>query len=142
MEIDIVVINEVELMLNQFDLIKQLNPNLTLENYKQMLNEMIRHDYKQVVCLLNDKPIAVSGYWINTKIYCGKYIELDNFVVDENYRGEKIGAKLCAFLLDIAKQENCKVAMLDAYLENSRGHNFYESIGFQKKGFHFIKKLN
>ncbi len=78
---------------------------------------------------------------INTKIYSGKYVELDNVVTDENYRGKEIGKLLCNYVLTIAKQNNCKTAMLDAYLENHQAHHFYEREGFVKKGFHFIKKL-
>ena len=31
--------------------------------------------------------------------------------------------------------------MLDAYLDNQKAHNFYESQGFVKRGYHFLKSL-
>jgi hypothetical protein len=41
----------------------------------------------------------------------------------------------------IAKESSCRYLMLDAYLENSRAHQFYGNLGFQKKGYHMLKKL-
>ncbi|MFA9214671.1 MAG: GNAT family N-acetyltransferase, partial [Candidatus Methylacidiphilales bacterium] len=105
------------------------------------LKDMIKLNYKQAVFYTKQKPIGVCGFWINTKIYSGKYIELDNVVVDQNFRSKNIGKLLCDHVLEIAKQQNCKTAMLDAYLENTKAHGFYEKLGFIKKGFHFIKPL-
>ena len=128
-------------MIAQYDLICQLSPNVTFEEYSLMINDMVKLNYQQAVAYINEKPIGVCGFWINTKIYSGKYIELDNVVVDRNYRNKNIGQLLCYYVLEIANKNNCKTAMLDAYLENTQAHTFYERIGFKKKGFHFIKPL-
>lgn len=128
-------------MIAQYDLICQLSPNVTFDEYSLMINDMVKLNYQQAVAYINEKPIGVCGFWINTKIYSGKYIELDNVVVDRNYRNKNIGQLLCDYVLEIAKQQNCNTAMLDAYLENTQAHTFYERNGFTKKGFHFIKPL-
>lgn len=128
-------------MIAQYELISQLSPNVTLNDYTLMINDMAALNYQQAVAYINEKPVGVCGFWINTKIYSGKYIELDNVVVDKNFRSKNIGQLLCNYVLEIARQNNCKTAMLDAYLENTQAHIFYERIGFIKKGFHFIKPL-
>lgn len=128
-------------MIAQYDLICQLSPNVTFDEYSLMINDMVKLNYQQAVAYINEKPVGVCGFWINTKIYSGKYVELDNVVVGRNYRNKNIGQLLCDYVLEIAKQQNCKTAMLDAYLENTQAHTFYERIGFTKKGFHFIKPL-
>lgn len=138
---EIKTIDTVEEMLPQYQLICQLSPEVTFDEYSIMLKEMIKLNYKQAVFYYKQKPIGVCGFWINTKIYSGKYIELDNVVVDQNFRSKNIGKLLCDHVLLIAKQQNCKTAMLDAYLENTKAHTFYEKLGFIKKGFHFIKPL-
>lgn len=88
-----------------------------------------------------DKILGVSGIWIGYKLYCGKYLEMDNVVVDHECRNLGIGAILYESALKIAQEESCRVMMLDAYLENTGAHRFYERNGFEKKGFHFIKKV-
>jgi len=129
-------------MMDCYDLIKQLNPKLSREEYANLIGEMIPNNYKQLIAIQNEILVGVCGYWINTKIYSGKYIELDNVVVDANYRNQNIGERMCVKLLEIAEKEQCKVAMLDAYLENEAAHRFYERLGYRKKGYHFVKKLN
>lgn len=140
-EIVIKTIDSASEMMAQYELITQLSPNVTLQDYMLMINDMVTLNYKQAVVYSNEKPVGVCGFWINTKIYSGKYIELDNVVVDINFRSNNIGQLLCDYVLEIAKQNNCKTAMLDAYLENTQAHIFYKRIGFTKKGFHFIKPL-
>ena len=48
---------------------------------------------------------------------------------------------MCDFLEDLARAEGVKTLMLDAYLENHKAHAFYEREGFEKKGYHFLKKI-
>jgi ribosomal protein S18 acetylase RimI-like enzyme len=139
--IEIVVLTDKAGMLDCFCLIRQLNPGLLIQEYESLLDEMLKQGYRQAVAVMDGKKAGVCGYWINTKIYSGKYVELDNVVVDENRRGMKIGEMLCAYVIDLAMQQNCRVAMLDAYIENEKAHTFYERMGFNKKGFHFVKKL-
>ena len=130
-----------EEMLIQFPLLQQLQPKLKLEEYKTMLPEMIRYGYIQVGVFENEKCIGISGIWISTKLYSGKYLEMDNVVIDENYRSKGIGKLLCNWCIKKAKETNCKKVMLDAYLENEKAHRFYEREGFKKTGFHFIKMI-
>ena len=139
--VKIKVITTVADMLNQFSLIKQLSPDVSAAQYEAMLKDMIKCNYKQAVAYLNEIPIGVCGFWINTKIYSGKYVELDNVVIDTQYRNYQIGQQLCNYVIQLAAKEGCKVAMLDAYLKNEKAHQFYERNGFQTKGYHFIKKL-
>ncbi len=128
-------------MIEQFPIIQQLQPSLTLVAYKQMLPEMIPNGYSQVIVIDTEKCIGISGIWINTKLYSGKYLEMDNVVIDENYRSKGIGKLLCDWCINKAKETNCKKVMLDAYLENEKAHAFYEREGFSKRGYHFIKNL-
>lgn len=128
-------------MLEHISIIQQLQPQLTLEEYKRLLPKMLPNGYGQVAIFDGAKCIGISGYWINTKLYSGKYLEMDNVVVDENYRSKGIRKLLCDWCINKAKETNCKKVMLDAYIENEKAHHFYEREGFTKRGYHFIKTL-
>ena len=130
-----------EEMLPHISILQQLQSSLTLEEYKSMLPQMLQYGYKQVAVFDNNKCIGVSGYWIGTKLYSGKYLEMDNVVIDENYRSKGIGKLLCDWCINKSKENNCKNVMLDAYLENEKAHKFYEREGFTKRGYHFIKTI-
>ncbi len=137
----IVKLETIEEMVKMLPLIKELTPDVKEEDYKRMLLEMIPHNYYKVAVYHADILVAVSGYWLATKIYCGKYIEIDNFVVAKEHRSKNIGKILINWLLDEGKRSNCTTALLDAYVENFKAHKFYYREGFIARGFHYLKKL-
>ena len=130
-----------EAMLQTLDLVKELTPDLTHDSYHKMLKEMVPHNYRQVAIFEENTLIGVTGYWLATKIYCGKYLEIDNLVVAKEYRSKSIGKLLVDWMLDEAKKSNCQTVLLDAYVENFKAHKFYYREGFIARGFHYLKKL-
>jgi ribosomal protein S18 acetylase RimI-like enzyme len=130
-----------EEMTPHFGLISQLNKLVTREEFEFYLDDMIAHGYRMVVVWDGDEALGLSGVWVTTKIYSGKYMELDNVVVAESARSRGIGHKLTAFLEDLARKEGVKTMMLDAYLENEAAHKFYKNQGFRPRGYHFLKNL-
>ncbi|ATL49327.1 GNAT family N-acetyltransferase [Chitinophaga caeni] len=129
-------------MAANFELIRLLNPKMSREYYESLLPAMIGNHYKQVA-VYNDQgaPVGVSGFWINTKLYSGKYIEMDNVIVAAAFRSKGIGKILCRWMERKAKQESCKCIMLDAYVSNKDAHRFYYREGFSIIGFHIQKDL-
>ncbi len=132
---------KVDEMKDSIDLIRELTPDLAEPDYHKMLADMVPHNYFQVGVYEGDKLIAVSGYWIATKIYCGKYLEIDNFVVATEYRSKQVGKMLVDWMLEEAKIQGCKASLLDAYVENFKAHKFYYKQGFIARGFHYLKWL-
>lgn len=128
-------------MTEQISIIHELVPNLSELEYLKMLNEMLPNGYGQVAVFENEKCIAISGFWINTKLYSNKYLEMDNVIVHPQYRSKGVGKILCDWCEKKAIENNCKRLMLDAYLENEKAHAFYEREGFRKRGYHFIKEI-
>jgi ribosomal protein S18 acetylase RimI-like enzyme len=129
-------------LLPHYNLIKLLNPNLKEETFIQSVQEMNQNPNYKVILIYNGKEcIAICGYWIATKLYCGKYLEMDNVIVKPAYQRKGIGNILSELCENIATENNCNVMMLDAYIENELAHKFYENHGFIKKGYHFVKKL-
>ena len=128
-------------MFSIFPLLIQLNPTLKKPDYKIMLKDMLRHGYRMVGVFHGKQCVGLSGFWISTKIYSGKYVELDNVVIDTKFRSKGIGKLLCDWIHAEAKRLGCKTAMLDAYEENKRGHKFYLREGYILRGFHFLKRL-
>jgi ribosomal protein S18 acetylase RimI-like enzyme len=129
-------------MLAHLDIVKQLYPEFTVEKYGTLLDEMLKANYQQVIVTKNNKTIALTGVWIGTKLWSGKYIEIDSFVVDENFRGQKIGDILIKEVHKIAEKEGANQIVLDAFTTNFTAGKFYINHGFQPKGFHFVKILN
>lgn len=129
-------------MLPHYGLIRQLSPGVTEQRYAYLLDDMLAHDYRMVAVFEGETCVGVSGIWVATKIYSGRYLEMDNVVVAESHRSKGIGKILTDYIEKLALEENCETMMLDAYLENEKAHAFYERQGFVKKGYHFLKRID
>lgn len=140
-EITITEFTDKEQMLDQLHLLQQLTTGITRSKYSEMLDTMLANGYRQVGAFENRQCVGISGFWINTKIYSDKYVELDNVIIDEKHRSKKIGQLLCDWIINEAKRKGCKTAMLDAYVENKDAHRFYFREGFVIRGFHFLKSI-
>lgn len=139
---EIRILTEKTEMLEHLDIVKQLYPDFTIEKYGTLLDEMLNGNYQQIIVTENNQTIALTGVWVGTKLWCGKYVEIDNFVVHENFRGQKIGDILIEEVNKIAKEVGASQICLDAYTTNFTAGKFYINHGFVPKGFHFVKFLN
>jgi GNAT superfamily N-acetyltransferase len=128
-------------MLDQIELIRELYPELSLDYYTEMLESMMKNNYGQIAVFEGTTCIAISGYWLGTKLWCGKYLELDNVIVSSAKRGTGAGKLMQDYLEKKAKAEKCNILVLDAYANNYKAHRFYYNQGYAPKGFHFIKQL-
>jgi GNAT superfamily N-acetyltransferase len=139
---EIRILTEKSDMAPLFPLIRQLSPKVTEERYLFLLDDMLAHGYRMIAAYLPDGTcVGLSGLWTATKIYSGKYMEMDNVVVEAQYRSMGVGQQICDFISDLAAKENVEMLMLDAYRENVPAHNFYGRNGFVKRGFHFLKAV-
>ncbi|MGV3611574.1 MAG: GNAT family N-acetyltransferase [Fluviicola sp.] len=131
-----------EEMLPHLAILQELYPELDQGNYERMLQNMIPNNYAQIGVFNDEKCIAISGYWLGTKLWCGPYLELDNVIVSEAARGTGAGKLIQQYLEQKANELNCSIMVLDAYANNFKAHRFYYNQGYAPKGFHFIKILN
>lgn len=136
------IFTTVDEILSQIEMIKFLYPNMTKERYESFLSDMIPKDYKQVAVFNEDKCIGLTGFWFGTKLWTGKYLEIDNFIVHPDYRKNGIGKLLTNFIDEKAKELNCTCVVLDAFTGNFDAHRFYYNQGYVPRGFHFIKTIN
>ena len=122
-------------------LAQKANPKLSTKVLKQRLSSMMEHNYHCAGLYHDNKLIGISGFWIGSKFYCGKYMELDNVFIDQEYRSAGLGEKLITWLEQHAKSLDCQVMMLDAYTSNTRAHKFYIQKNYEIIGYHFSKVL-
>lgn len=129
-------------MLAQFEMMKHLYTNFTVEKYKSYLEAMIPHNYTQVAVFENDECLGLTGLWYGIKLWSGKYMEIDNFIVHPDHRSKGVGKLLTDFVNQKATDFGCTMIVLDAFTGNFTAHRFYYNQGYNPRGFHFIKTLN
>ncbi|KOP37295.1 N-acetyltransferase [Flavobacterium sp. WLB] len=132
----------VDEMVAQIDTIRFLYPNMTLEKYQSFLSEMVPHNYIQIGVFENNICLGITGCWSATKLWTGKYLEIDNFVVNPEYRSKGIGKMLTDYIEQKALDLGCSSIVLDAFSGNFGAHRFYYNQGYGPKGFHFVKVLD
>jgi GNAT superfamily N-acetyltransferase len=136
-------LNGLDEMLQTLDVLQELYPSLTPENYLADLKDMLPNNrYGQVAVFDGDTCVGVSGFWIGTKLWCGKYLEIDNLVVSAKVRSKGVGKMIFDYLAEKAQQEGCSMVSLDSYTSNFKAHKFFYNEGFAPKGFHFINILD
>ena len=129
-------------MLNNIELMRFLYPSFTFEKYEAYLKDMVPHNYKQLAVYENDICVAVTGFWTATKLWSGRYIEIDNFIVHPEHRSKGLGKIMTDYIDVKAKEEGCSMIVLDAFTGNFTAHRFYYNQGYGPKGFHFVKIIN
>ena len=131
-----------EEMLRSHHLLLEVYPSLTLEEYDRELDGMLPHNYGQVGVFDNGELVGLTGYWIGSKLWCGKYMELDNVVVAQSHRRTGVGHRLFDYMREKAVELDCNMLALDSYTDNFPAHRFFYSENYIPRGFHFIHILN
>lgn len=124
-------------------LLVTLNPETPASIIAERL-ESILSDYPHyhlIGAYAGDKLAGVAGAWIATKIWCGRYLEIDNLVVDPVHRSLGIGSLLIGHLESKARESGCKIVVLDSYVANHPSHRLYYRLGFEVWGYHFVKPI-
>ena len=120
-----------------------LGYNCELDKLNDRIDEMLkRGNYQIFVACDGDKVVGYIG--------CVSYLafELDNegmkiiaLAVSKEYRRKGIGTKLLKTAEQWAKENNIEVILLNSGLLRLDAHVFYESQGYIKKSYGFIKRM-
>ena len=120
-----------------------LGYNCELNKLNTRINEMLkRGNYQIFVACDGDKVVGYIG--------CVSYLafELDNegmkiiaLAVSKEYRRKGIGTELLKTAEQWAKENNIEVILLNSGLSREDAHAFYESQGYFKKSYGFIKRI-
>jgi GNAT superfamily N-acetyltransferase len=90
---------------------------------------MVPHNYKQLAVFENE--FVSAGFWTGTKLWSGKYIEIDNFIVHPEHRSKGLG-KMMTDYIDV-KAKRTASCFLDAFRVNCA--SFYYNQGYGPKAF-------
>jgi GNAT superfamily N-acetyltransferase len=120
---------------------KMSKPHITEAILKERFKEMITQNYECVGVYVADQLIGVSGLWFCTRHYSGRSVELDHVFIDDAYRNKGLGTQFINWIETYVKTKGYQAIELNAYIDNVPSQNFYEKDGFQKLGYHFVKKI-
>jgi len=119
-------------------LLVQLYPNLPTETIKSRLEEIKNLNWACLGIFDKDSLVGISGYWLNTRLYCGKYLYVDHFVVNDAFRETGVGALLMQKIKEIADQNLCSHICLDTFTGNLQAQHYWSKHQFNIVGFHYV----
>ncbi|PCJ62666.1 MAG: GNAT family N-acetyltransferase [Planctomycetota bacterium] len=123
-------------------LIQQLNPDTSQETLAHRLSEMQSLNYHTLGAFNEEKLIGIASYWFGTRFWCGKYVDIDNVIIEESYRGQGIAENMINQIEVIAKKSDCEISILDSYTSNHKSNRFYHKMKYHVEGFHFVKYMD
>ncbi len=122
-----------------FPLVHLHNPGITQALFAKRLKDMLPFGYRALAAFDGARMVAVSGFWLHSRFWCGRHLDIDNFFVHPDYRANGLGKKLVAWLEARALAEKCDLIVLDMYTSNHLAQRFYHREGFVATGYHMTK---
>ena len=121
---------------------KMSKPHITEPLLLERFKEMVAQNYECVGVYDRGQLIGVSGLWFCTRHYSGRSVELDHVFIEDPYRNKGLGTQFINWMENYVKSKGYQAIELNAYIDNAPSQKFYEKDGFQKLGYHFVKKMN
>jgi len=128
--------------LESLPVLQQLRPTLTDE--KMFLEQIYRQEkqgYKMLSARDQSQILGLAGYRVLENLIYGKFIYVDDLIVNNQARSAGVGSQLIDRLKQLAKQQNCQHLVLDTALNNALGQKFYFRNGFLTKCIGFCQAI-
>lgn len=125
-----------------FPILIQHHPHISESDFLKYIDEILAEkNYQMIGAYVEEKLVGIAGYWVLTRFYSGKYIQVGNMVVDEKCRNAGIGKTILQFIENEGKKQGCQHFILDSRMDNTKSHKFYLREGFEIMGYHFMKDI-
>jgi len=124
------------------EVMRQLRPNVPLDEYLAIVKRMKQKDGYQLAALFDEDTVrAVAGYRFMEMLYCGRIMYVDDLNTDERYRSKGCGKVLLDWLKAEAKSQGCGQLHLDSGVQREQTHRFYFREGLTINCHHFHMAL-
>ncbi|MEZ0155757.1 MAG: GNAT family N-acetyltransferase [Candidatus Reddybacter sp.] len=125
-----------------FAVLGELRPHLERGDFLSTVRAMGNEGYQLAYIEDTERVVAVAGFRINTNLFMGKHLYVDDLVTTQSARSQGYGGQLLAWLQHEANEQGCKVLHLDSGTQRAQAHKFYFEQGFTIASFHFSQQLD
>jgi GNAT superfamily N-acetyltransferase len=126
-----------------FPALHELRPHLT--GPREMIERVLRQ-FDQGYCLMaawsEDTVVGAAGYRMQENLIRGRFCYVDDLVVAEPQRRNRVGVKLLDAVAEQARAVGCQWLTLDTSLDNLLGQRFYFRYGMLPAALRFGMKLD
>ncbi len=125
-----------------FEVMAELRPQISRDSFVQTVREMEEQGYQLAYLKELGAVVAVAGFRINSSLFMGKNLYVDDLVTSAKARSQGFGKTLIIWLRELAKQTGCKVYHLDSGTQRGQAHKFYFRQGMTIVAYHFLENLS
>ncbi len=118
---------------------RQLRPHLSdPDGFVARVQEQMAQGYRLACVASAEAPvIAVAGFCIKLNLAWGRYLYVDDLVVDEGHRSAGYGRRMLHWLGEQAREQGCSQLHLDSGVHRPDAHRFYQREGLTLSSYHF-----
>lgn len=138
----IVELTDEEDILATYPLLNQLYTELTYDQYKSYIQELLPLGYRRIVMKDQDNTLVASaGILVGVHFRYGKYLYVNDLITDENHRSLGLGTELLDWIEAEGIKLGCNNIRLASNVNRTDAHRFYFRDGFKIHGYYFVKEL-
>jgi ribosomal protein S18 acetylase RimI-like enzyme len=126
-----------------FSLMQQLRPHLTsAEELVTRVRRQQAEGYRLLALWSARGPRALAGFRLTENLVHGRFLYIDDLVVDAAERSNGLGAILLTHLKDEARRLGCAKLVLDTGIDNVPAQRFYAREGLRNTSLRFSEVLS
>lgn len=129
-------------ILGCFPVIYQLRPHLQQAKFVEQIRYQMEEGYKLAFLQKEEQTVAVGGFRISNCLASGKFLYIDDLVVDNLKRSQGYGQYLFQWLIEYAQNDQCQHLSLDSGVQRFEAHRFYLMQRLSITSHHFSMKLS
>ncbi|NRA88671.1 MAG: GNAT family N-acetyltransferase [Rhizobiales bacterium] len=111
-------------------LMHELRYDVAMEDYLLMYEDMKAEGYNIAYLTDNNEIVSCAGFRINTTLFRGKFLYVDDLVTATKHRSKQYGDRIMSWLKNCAIENRCKHITLNSGAQRYAAHKFYLNQGF------------
>ncbi|MBN2680347.1 GNAT family N-acetyltransferase [Acidithiobacillus montserratensis] len=125
-----------------YPLMRQLRPQLdSAQAFVQRWQHQRTQGYRLLALWNGGQPLGLAGFRVQDNLVHGRFVYVDDLVIDASCRSQGHGKRLIDALKAEAKVLGCCKLLLDAAMGNALGHRFYYRQGLLATALRFSMML-
>ncbi|WP_289792254.1 GNAT family N-acetyltransferase [Chlorogloeopsis sp. ULAP01] len=120
----------------------QLRLHLQKTEFVEQVRHQMKEGYKLAFLQIQEQVLAVAGFRVSTCLASGKFLYIDDLVVDELNQSQGYGQNLFQWLIEYAQNHQCQHLSLDSGVQRFTDHRFYLMQRMNITSHHFSIELS
>src|SRR5271154_6276012 len=118
-----------------FPVMHQLRPKLVAEEFVGRIQLQQAEGYQLAFVEHDDAIVSVAGFRLQTVLWSGRTLYVDDLVTDEAVRSKGHGEAMLKWLIAFAREAGCDTFSLDSGTQRHQAHAFYFRNGLRITDF-------